>query len=81
MERLKEGRMTGKVPVSRRALIQRYNRLIQHSGEKIAVRRRRGPEQYDHLDMLNGVLLRSFTDLEKAAREAGVLKPYEQVTR
>lgn len=69
--------MTAKVPVSRRAVLQRINRLIGPHEKLMTDRKGSG---YFHLDVLNGKPLRYVANLQRAARrDFGVLKPHEEV--
>ena len=72
-----------KIPITRRALIQRINRALQQRDEQL--RAARGPRQqrelgdYWILDLRKRCVASKNIDPEKLARELGVLQPYESV--
>ena len=72
-----------RVPVSRRALIQRINRKLP-GHETLKTNRapgsnRRELGRYFIVDEYNNSITCQFVDLEKLGRELGVLRGYERV--
>ncbi|HTQ03027.1 MAG TPA: hypothetical protein VMI54_04195 [Polyangiaceae bacterium] len=73
--------MKGKVPVTKRALIQRINRKIADDGEVLkATRGERSRQELGDfyiLDPNHNAIVNKHVDPEALGRELGVLKPYE----
>jgi len=71
------------VPVTRRALFQRIDRVLWKAGERL--RTYRGGTSRSALgdlyivDVKRNVVTGSHIDLERYGRELGVLKPYERL--
>ena len=74
---------TPKIPVTRRALMQRLNRKLRHDGKRIdASRTQQMRDQYGDFHMVDftrNQLIEWHIKPEEMARELGVLKPYEQI--
>jgi hypothetical protein len=71
------------VPLSPRAVIQRINRALLKQGEVLrASRGWRAQMDVGHyflVDIDKNFIVRKDVDLERMAKELGVLKPYEKV--
>lgn len=75
-----------KVPVTRRALMQRINRQLRNLDRRLIVRRgiKAWTEmgEYYIVDEKRGEVVRNdIDDLEEVAREIGVLKPWETLDK
>jgi hypothetical protein len=69
-----------KIPVSRRALIQRVNRALRKLGKALKGRPGRGtPGRYYLLDLKRNTVTGQDVDPEALARDLGVLAEYEEV--
>lgn len=74
-----------KVPVSRRAVIQRLQRKLKGDHEKLVVARGRGVQELGDfyiLDAYRNVIINygfKWKDLDALARERGLLQPFEVV--
>jgi len=70
-----------RVPVTRRALIQRVNRALAKDGEQLKATKGTQAQldlgDFYVIDISGNSVSRKDVDLEKLARELGVLKPYE----
>lgn len=72
-----------KVPVTKRAIAQRINRVLQRRNERLkavlggAARSRLG--DYCVVDLDEKAVIRGNVDLAELARECGVLKDYEEI--
>jgi hypothetical protein len=70
-----------KVPVTKRALIQRVNRALAKDGEQLKATKGAQAQldlgEFYVVDVSLNAVSRKDVDLEKLARELGVLKPYE----
>ncbi len=69
--------MTKRVPVSKRALLARLNRQLDKCVVKVA--RGRAREIFGDYYIIDKDGQPSAINLEQFAREAGVLKPYEEM--
>ena len=71
-----------KVPVTKRALVQRINRKLAASGEAIKAarggRQRRELGDFYRLNVNRNTLVAKDVDPEALARELGVLHPWER---
>jgi hypothetical protein len=78
--------MTGtKIPITKRALIQRINRKLKPQYERMQSCRRNSRWWRDLgdlyvVDTYRNAIRNTHVDVEKYAREIGVLQPFEQVT-
>ena len=75
-----------KAPVTMRAVIQRINRKLKADDEQLRATRGEGNAQrelgdYYIVDFNRNSVMRKDVDPAKLARELGVLKPWEEVTR
>ena len=72
-----------KVPVSLGAVLQRINRKLKDDGQKLkparSVRMMQEVGAYYVLDTSSNGILHKGVNVEKFAREAGVLEPWEEV--
>jgi mRNA-degrading endonuclease HigB of HigAB toxin-antitoxin module len=70
-----------KVPVTRRALIQRVNRALEKNGEQLKATKGAQAQldlgEFYVVDVSGNSVSRKDVDLERLARELGALKPYE----
>jgi hypothetical protein len=68
-----------KVPITKRALVQRINRHLRKRNE--ALRGKRGPNtgEYYLVDFKRNTLIEDAVAVETLGRELGVLKPYERL--
>lgn len=70
-----------KVPVTKRALIQRVNRALAKDGEQLKATKGAQAQldlgEFYVVDVSGNSVSRKDVDLEKLARELGALKPYE----
>jgi hypothetical protein len=71
-----------RIPVSRRALVQRIGRVLRERGQALKWygARRRDEGRYALLDVGRGVVVASDVDVVKLARQLGVLAAWEEVT-
>ncbi|MEX2175885.1 MAG: hypothetical protein WD872_16100 [Pirellulaceae bacterium] len=77
-----------RVPVSRRAVLQRVNRKLAPQSEMLKAWRRSGAENYAtyepgdlyHLDFSRNLMLHVNVDLEAMARDLGALAEWETIT-
>jgi hypothetical protein len=69
--------VSGKMPVSRRAIIQRINRKLAHSRVQMCADRRRKDVFY-LIDMKRNRVVEEILDMEAKARELEVLMPWEE---
>jgi hypothetical protein len=73
-----------KIPISKRALMQRLNRRLAAEGEKLLTAR--GTQamldlgEFYTIDVGRNMICRKAVDPAALARQLGVLKPYEEVT-
>ena len=72
-----------KVPVTRRALIQRANRALAKEGRLLRAYRGGRPDAWLGelfiVDTSRNIPVEGDVDLEKLAKELGVLKPFEKL--
>jgi hypothetical protein len=79
--------MVDRVKVSRRALLQRLNRVLARSGHVLKKSRptkygsRYGLGDYYVVDLRANVIRRRDVDIRKLARRNGVLAPWERLER
>jgi hypothetical protein len=68
-----------KVPITKRALVQRINRHLRKRNE--ALRGKRGPNtgEYYLVDFTRNALIQDGVSIDKLGRELNVLKPYERL--
>lgn len=69
-----------KVPISKRALIQRINRKLPAQHALLTSRSPRARAELGEHYLLTATNVEGNVDLEKMGREMGVLKPWETVT-
>jgi hypothetical protein len=73
-----------KVPVTKRALVQRLSRALAKEGE--GLRKSRGTQahldvgEYYAFDLSKNVITRKHFDLEELGRKLGVLEPFEALS-
>jgi hypothetical protein len=74
-----------KVPISRRALIQRINRKLRHNGEVLKIARGSRAEsesdvgRYFIVNIKRNSLVNDHCDPEAVGREIGVMAEYERL--
>lgn len=72
------------VPVTRRALIQRVNRVLAKDGQAVKATRGRAAESlgcYFRLDIKHKTVLARNVNLEQLGRELGALRGWESLAR
>lgn len=73
------------VPISERAVFQRLSRTLEKKGKRLKSNNRPGPApdigNYFIVSLERMSVVKTHVDLEKLARELGVLKPYERVEK
>ncbi len=67
---------SGKLPVSRRAIVQRINRKL--TGKPVQLCKNRQEDTYYLIDTRRNRILEQIVDLEEKARELEVLRPWEE---
>jgi hypothetical protein len=67
---------SGKLPVSRRAIVQRINRKL--ADKPVQLCKNRQEDTYYLIDTRRNRVLEQIVDLEEKARELEVLRPWEE---
>lgn len=72
-----------RIPVTRRAVLQRINRKLAHQGERLLVSRSQAEKaacgDYYRVNSNNHVTSPLTTSLEEEAKALGVLRPWETI--
>jgi hypothetical protein len=73
----------GKLPVSRRAVLQRINNRLAKDGEIVKKARARVETtvgEYFRLDVQRNYIVETHVDIEELGKELGALHPFEALT-
>ena len=68
-----------KIPISKRALVQRLNRHLRKQNEALRGKRGENTGEYYLVDFKRNAVVEDSVAIEKLGRELGVLKPYERL--
>jgi hypothetical protein len=68
--------VSGKIPVSRRAIVQRIGRKL--ADKRVQLCKNRHEDTYYLVDMRRNRVVEQIIDLEEKARELEVLRPWEE---
>jgi hypothetical protein len=68
-----------KIPITKRALVQRINRHLRKRNEALRGKRGGNTGEYYLVDFTRNTLIDDSVGIEKLGRELGILKPYERV--
>jgi hypothetical protein len=68
-----------KVPITKRALVQRINRHLRNRNEALRGKRGANTGEYYLVDFTRNVLIQDGVSIDKLGRELNVLKPYERL--
>jgi len=68
-----------KIPITKRALVQRINRLLRKRNEALRGKRGANTGEYYLVDFTRNALIQDDVSLDKLGRELDVLKPYERL--
>lgn len=74
--------MVTRVPISRRAVVQRINRRLEGQGRRLCASRGKSAQHVGdyYLTASNGKVVRTHVNLDQMAREVRALKDYERVS-
>ena len=67
------------IPVTKRALIQRINRLLAKTGEALMIGRGRHAGSCYVVDVAGNFIVSGDRDIEDLGRELGALRPFERL--
>jgi len=68
-----------KIPISKRALVQRINRHLRKQNEALRGKRGENTGEYYLVDLGRNTVVQDGVPIEKLGRELGVLKPFERL--
>jgi len=68
-----------KIPITKRALVQRINRHLRKSNEALRGKRDGNTGEYYLVDFGRNTVVQDVVAIEKLGRELGVLKPFERL--
>jgi hypothetical protein len=68
-----------KVPITKRALVQRINRHLRNRNEALRGKRGANTGEYYLVDFTRNALIQDGVSIDKLGRELNVLKPYERL--
>jgi hypothetical protein len=69
----------GKIPITKRALVQRINRHLRKRNEALRGKRGVNTGEYYLVDFTRNTVIEDTVAIEKLGRELDVLKPYERL--
>ena len=68
-----------KIPITKRALVQRINRQLRGRNEALRGKRGVNTGEYYRVNFGRNTVIEDSVAIEKLGRELGILKPYERL--